>query len=77
MMKGSRSMVKKAGTVSDMRGASRAAIETVEMPSRKLASRIAAERGTSSDARAEFSQTLVNDAKSRARVSMGKLARAG
>ena len=55
----------------------KAAIETVEVPSQRLAARIAAQHNTSPRARAEFAQALVNDVRSRAQVSLRKLAVSG
>jgi hypothetical protein len=52
----------------------RSAIETVEVPSRRLAAQIAAEHNSSASQRAEFARTLVNDAKARARISLKKVA---
>lgn len=51
---------------------SKTAIETVEVPSLRIAMRIAAARNTSSKDRVEYARTLVNDAKIRASTSLRK-----
>lgn len=54
----------------------KAAIQTVEMPSRKLAAKIAKDPHSSVTDRVEFSRSLVRDAKNRASHSLRKLAAA-
>lgn len=51
---------------------SKTAIETVEVPSLRIAMRIASARNTSSKDRVEYARTLVNDAKTRASASLRK-----
>lgn len=63
-------MAKAKMVVSLRTGPNRAALETVEIPSMRLARRIAANHNSSAAVRAEYSRSLIEDAQKRAHESL-------